>query len=438
MLTYELAPVLFSLIVASCILVAGTMTVVKNTQLLYLLVYVGLAYNAYSGLIININQAFVWSVIFLITILLEYRAKISADVAFILFLATLAAVLLFSAKDIIAVYILIELLSLSTYLLVASTRSNQLAVEASLKYFILGALASGILVLAFAIIYGETGLIQLDQLAIYNTHSDAYQIGGILLLVALLFKLGAAPFHAWTPDVYHGSPQWVLNWIATVPKLAIVTLIVEFMAIGVLPVQSWLINLAIILSMLVGTIGGLNQGIIKRLIAYSSISHASFFLLGSTHLESVLVYIVIYALAIYILLTIIPVKDVYLFQLIGKGHQNGIVGFALVIALLSIAGIPPLYGFFTKFDILSVAIANGQLPIVIITLVASAISAFYYVRIIMMMYFVKNNSWRYQVLVSSLESSPAISYPNAFAVGLAVWLTLTLVIEPSLLELILV
>jgi NADH-quinone oxidoreductase subunit N len=319
--------------------------------------------------------------------------------------ATLGMLVMVSAGDFMTLYVGLELQSLSLYICAALARDALRSTEAGLKYFVLGALASGLLVYGISLVYGFGGTTNFAALAheLTNSHAagDGTVIGIVFVLVGLAFKLSAAPFHMWTPDVYEGAPTPVTALFGTAPKVAAMALLLSVMLgpFGQL-VSQWqmLIEILSVISMLLGSLAAIGQTSIKRLMAYSSIGHMGYALIGlaagtQAGVQATLVYI-----AIYLVMSFGSFACIIAMRRQGKavetiadlaGLSNHRPGYALALAVLmwSMAGIPPLSGFFAKLYVFSAAIDAGLLPLAVIGVLTSVIGAFYYLRVIKVMYF---------------------------------------------------
>ena len=326
----------------------------------------------------------------------------------LILLAVLGMMLMVSANDLIVLYMGLELQSLPLYIIAALRRDSIRSSEAGLKYFLLGALSSGLLLYGISLIYGFTGALSYDgiKLAVDAASSNGGSIsagavvGVVFLLCGLAFKISAAPFHMWTPDVYEGSPTIVTAFFAVVPKLATMTLLIRF-TYGVLgdASASWQQVVVAIagLSMVVGAIGALRQTNIKRLMAYSSIAHMGYALVGLASalpvgVSSVMVYMVIYVISSVGVFALIlsmrrdgqPVERIS--DLAGFSATHPVYAMALLVLMFSMAGIPPLGGFFGKWFVFSAAVEAGFVPLAIIGVLSSVVGAFYYLRIVKIMY----------------------------------------------------
>lgn len=319
--------------------------------------------------------------------------------------ATLGMLMMVSANDLMALYIGLELQSLSLYVVAAFQRDTVRSTEAGLKYFVLGAVSSGLLLYGCSMIYGFTGTTQFGALASVLTGEGATPVGvviGLVFLIAgLAFKVSAVPFHMWTPDVYEGAPTSVTAFFAVAPKIAAIALFLRTMyePFGAL-VADWqqVIVVISILSMLLGAFAAIAQNNIKRLMAYSSIGHIGYALIGlatGTELgvQGVLIYMAVYlfmnigTFAIILNMKVQGRMVENITDLAGLHNNHKLLAFSLMIFMFSMAGIPPLAGFMSKFFIFKAAVDSGLYSLAIIGAVTSVVSAYYYLRIIKVMYF---------------------------------------------------
>ncbi len=310
-----------------------------------------------------------------------------------------------SAINMLTIYLGLELLALSLYAMVALHRNNAEASEAAMKYFVLGALASGMLLYGMSMIYGATGSL---DLATINTvlegkveRSVGARFGLVFVIVGLAFKLGAVPFHMWVPDVYDGAPTSVTLFISTAPKIAAFAMIIRLLVNGLETLHAdWQQMMAIMaaLSMIVGNLVAIAQTNIKRMLAYSTISHVGFLLMGiisanNEGYSSAMFYAITYAFttlaAFGVLLAISRngFEAEKLDDLAGLAKRNGLLAFVMMLAMISLAGVPPLVGFYAKLSVLKAAIGGGFMWLAIIGVVMSVIGAFYYLRVIKLMFF---------------------------------------------------
>ena len=321
--------------------------------------------------------------------------------------ATLGMMMMISANNLMSLYLGLELQSLSLYVIASFQRDDPRSAEAGLKYFVLGALASGMLLYGCSLIYGFTGSTDFIQIALANEINTEHELnigiifGIVFILSGLAFKISAVPFHMWTPDVYEGSPTPVTAFFAVAPKIAALALLMRVM-IGpfgdlVLEWQQIIIFISIA-SMLLGAFAALNQTNIKRLMAYSSIGHVGYALIGvsagnQAGIQGVLIYLVIYlAMNLGTFACILSMRrgDQMLENindLAGLGKTHKPLALTLTILMFSMAGIPPLAGFIGKLYIFLPAIDAGLYTLAIFGVLASVVSAVYYLRIVKIMYF---------------------------------------------------
>ena len=310
-----------------------------------------------------------------------------------------------SAGNFMVMYLGLELMSLAIYVLAAYQRDNVRSNEAGLKYFILGSLASGILLYGISLIYGATGSTQIADVAIalkaMSGHiSPVAVLGSIFIIVGISFKVAAAPFHMWAPDVYEGSPTPVTAFIAIMPKVAAFAVFFRILTVGFATLQDhWgpVFQLLGIGSLAVGAIGAIAQTNIKRLLAYSSIGHVGFLLVGFAAgnvegYQSVLVYLSIYifmSLGAFCLILIVSRDGVgdEINDYAGLAKKRPLLAFLMAMFMLSMAGIPPLAGFIAKLYVLVALVKAGMLVLAIAGVLFSAIGAFYYLRVIKIIYF---------------------------------------------------
>ncbi len=320
--------------------------------------------------------------------------------------AALGMSMMVSANDLISLYLGLELQSLSLYVLASIRRDSPRATEAGLKYFVLGALSSGMLLYGASLIYGFSGATNFETIAgVMTDHAGGAPIGVVFGIVfvsaALAFKVSAAPFHMWTPDVYEGAPTPVTAFFAAAPKLAAMALLVRVLVepLGSL-VGDWrqIVVFVAILSMLIGSFAAIAQTSIKRLMAYSSIGHVGYALVGlaagdETGVRGVLVYMAIYVVmnlgAFAVILSM--KRDGKMVETIGDlaglARTRPMLAGGLGIAMFSMAGIPPLAGFFGKLYVFLAAVSAGLYLLAVIGVLASVVGAFYYLRIVKIMYF---------------------------------------------------
>lgn len=317
--------------------------------------------------------------------------------------AVLGMIVMISAADMMSLYIGFELQSLAMYICAALARDSLRSTEAGLKYFVLGALASGLLIYGISLVYGFSGTTNFATLAqvLQEGAGHGAIVGVVFVLVGLAFKISASPFHMWAPDVYEGAPSSVTALFATAPKAAAFALLLSVMAgpFGGLVAQwQMIVVILAILSMVWGALAAIGQDNIKRLLAYSSISHMGYAMMGLATgtlagLQSSLVYIAIYvvmsfgAFACVVAMRRNGRSVEQISDLAGLSSEHPGFAFAFAVFMWSMAGIPPLAGFFSKLYVFSTAFNAGFDTLTIIGIVASVISAFYYLRVIKVMYF---------------------------------------------------
>ena len=319
-------------------------------------------------------------------------------------LATLGMMLMVAANNLLALYMGLELQSLALYVVAAIDRDNTKSSEAGLKYFVLGALSSGMLLYGISLVYGFTGQIGFDAIAQALTGADrqvGLLFGLVFILAGLAFKISAVPFHMWTPDVYEGAPTPVTAFFAAAPKMAAMAMLVRVVMDGFAPVKlEWqqVIVFISIASMLLGAFAAIGQSNIKRLMAYSSIGHVGFALVGlaagsESGVRGVAIYMIIYlvmTLGTFAFILAMRTKDGQvenIADLAGLSRTNPLMALALTILMFSLAGIPPMAGFFAKWYVFLAAIEANLVALSVIGVIASVIGAYYYLRIIKIMWF---------------------------------------------------
>ena len=327
--------------------------------------------------------------------------------------ATLGMMVMISANHFVTVYIGIELLSLSLYAMVALNRDSVPATEAAMKYFVLGALASGLLLYGMSMVYGATGTLEISAIAETVMAGQANRtilvFGLVFLVSGLAFKLGVVPFHMWIPDVYHGAPTAITLFIASAPKLAAFAVVIRILVSGLLVVSAdWQLMLMIlaVLSMAVGNLAAIAQTNIKRMLAYSAISHMGFMLLGLVSgivggdirlaldaYSASMFYSVTYVLTsagsfgIILLLARSGFESDQINDFAGLNKRSPWFAAMMMMMMFSMAGIPFFVGFFAKFSVLKAVIAADHLWLAMTAVLFSLIGAYYYLRIVKLMYF---------------------------------------------------
>ena len=355
--------------------------------------------------------------------------------ALVLF-AVLGMMVMISASSFLTLYMGLEILALSLYALVALQRDSAIATESAMKYFILGAMASGFLLYGMSMLYGATGSLDVNHVAEVIRHGTANKqllVFGLAFIVAgLAFKLGAVPFHMWVPDVYHGAPTAMTMFIGSAPKLAAFAFVMRLLVEALQPLLidwSGMLMILAVLSMAVGNITAIAQTNIKRMFAYSTIAHMGFLLIGvlSGTVEgygSAMFYAVVYVLmslggfGMIMLLSREGFEADTLNDFKGLNQRSPWLAFMMLLLMFSMAGVPPTVGFYAKFSVLNAAVQAGHLPLVVIAVLFSLIGAFYYLRVVKLMYFDAPES--HEKLFIQPDSSLLISINGLAVLGLGI------------------
>ncbi|MDC1386308.1 NADH-quinone oxidoreductase subunit NuoN [Candidatus Thioglobus sp.] len=323
-------------------------------------------------------------------------------------MSILGMMVMVSGHSLLTLYLGLEIMSLSLYALIATARDRASAIEAALKYFVLGAIASGLLLYGMSMIYGISGSLDISQISSFASASTLgsqqtliLNFGLVFLVIGIAFKLGAVPFHMWVPDVYQGSPTSVTMFLSSVPKIAAIALLIRLLIDGLGELQHYWADLFMILAVLsiaIGSLVALTQTNIKRMLAYSTISHIGFVLLGFvTGVVDGYGAAVFYVLA-YILMSLAAFGSIIVLNRKGfeadqisdfQGLSKHSPWFALImlVVMLSMAGVPPFIGFYSKLFILQQVVAEGYVILAITAVIFAVISAYYYLQIIKTMYF---------------------------------------------------
>jgi NADH-quinone oxidoreductase subunit N len=362
---------------------------------------------------------------------------------FPLFLFSLGGMMVFlAANDLLTMFVALEVLSLPLYLMCGMARRRRLlSQEAALKYFLLGAFSSAFFLYGVALLYGYAGSVTLSRIAaasVGTDRSDTLMFGGLaLLVIGLLFKGSIGPFHTWTPDVYQGAPTPVTAFMAACTKVAAFGAILRVLTVAFEGTRwEWrgLLWGVAIVSMVIGAVLGLTQTDVKRMIAYSSVAHAGFLLVGAIALTAqglsgTMFYLLAYGfttLAAFGVVTLVRNADgeaTHLSQWAGLAKRSPLTAAVFAFLLFALAGIPLTSGFTGKFAVFSAALADGMAPLVVVALVASAVAAFFYLRVVVLMYFSE-----------PAADGPTVSVPGAFttaAITLGVVVTLLLGVLPT-------
>ena len=336
---------------------------------------------------------------------IQQRGMFRGEFYALVLFSVVGMMIMVSGQSMLTLYVGLELLSLSLYALVALDRDNARATEAAMKYFVLGALASGMLLYGMSMVYGMTGSLNISEIntaLMGGSGNHAVLILGLVFIVAgLAFKLGAVPFQMWVPDVYEGSPTAITMLISSVPKLAAFAFVIR-MLVQALPtlIVDWqqMLMIMAVLSIIIGNITAIAQTNLKRMLAYSTISHIGFVLYGlmSASMNG-FVYALFYVVS-YVLMTLAGFGIVLLLSrkgfeadnlddLKGLNQRSPWHAFLMLIVMFSMAGIPPTLGFYAKFSVLQAALQAGYLWLVVFAVLMAVIGAFYYLRVIKLMYF---------------------------------------------------
>jgi NADH-quinone oxidoreductase subunit N len=395
---------------------------IQNTSLIILLITAVITFNETLG----IEQTFLFNGSIIIDYLASFMKIVTLLAAFLVLVissnylktfkifkieypililsSVLGMMVMISSNDLIVFYMGLELQSLALYVLATFNRDQLKSSEAGLKYFVLSALSSGLLLYGCSLIYGFTGSTNFNLIADQlNTDQYALTFGIVFIIVGLAFKISAVPFHMWAPDVYEGSPTSVTLFFTMVPKVAALTVFIRFLYVPFLNlIDQWQMILIFlsIASMLFGAIAAIGQTNLKRLIAYSSISHIGYALAGlatgsNDGIQSSVIYITIYILmnlGLFSCLLMMKRNNKYfedIEDLSGLSKNHPLLSLSLLIILFSLAGIPPLAGFFAKFYIFKSVLEQSMYFLAIVGLLSTVVAAFYYLRIIKIMYFDK-------------------------------------------------
>ena len=336
---------------------------------------------------------------------MQLRNMFRGEYYALLLFATLGMMVMISGQSMLTIYIGLELLSLCLYALVALDRDNAKSTEAAMKYFVLGALASGMLLYGMSMIYGMTGSLDIADIASVlndsNTKNPVLILGLVFVVAGIAFKFGAVPFHMWVPDVYQGAPTAITMLISSIPKFAAFAMAIRLLAQGLAPLAGdWsdMLLIMAVMSIAIGNVTAIAQTNLKRMLAYSTISHMGFLLFGlmSGNLNgfaSSMFYISAYVLmtlagfGMIILLSRQGFEAENLDDLKGLNQRSPWLAFLMLITMFSMAGVPPTIGFYAKFTVLQAALQAGHIIPVVFAVLMAAIGAFYYLRIVKLMYF---------------------------------------------------
>jgi len=333
--------------------------------------------------------------------------------------AVAGGVLMTSFNNMAMLFLGIEILSISLYVLAGSNKDNLGSTEASFKYFLMGSFATGFLLLGIAFVYGATRSFQINIIGEYVlAHAGElpafFYAGALLMLIGLAFKISAVPFHFWAPDVYEGSPSSITAFMSTVVKIAAIAAFYKIFSIcftTIQPVWALVLQIIMVLTLVLANVTAVYQNSVKRMLAYSSIGHVGYILLAFLSDDqgsdgTIFFYLAAYAVSSLAAFTILLAiggaeEDSTVDKFNGLFKRNPLLAVGMTIALLSLAGIPPLPGFFGKYMVFALAIENGQVGFVILAVVTSLIGVYYYFRTIIAMYFKEANATRISTPVST-------------------------------------
>ncbi len=336
---------------------------------------------------------------------LQARQMFTGEFYTLALFGVLGMMVMISAHSFLTLYLGLELLSLSMYAMVALQRDNRVASEAAMKYFLLGAMASAMLLYGMSMLYGVTGSLDLGEISRAIDEGEIERMllvfGLVFMLVGVAFKLGAVPFHMWVPDVYHGAPTAVTQFISTAPKIAAFALLIRLLVDGLGGLQSeWhdILVLLAILSISVGNIIAIAQTNIKRMLAYSGIAHAGFLILGvlsgtAEGYAAGMFYVIVYAVmglagfGMVLLMSRAGFEADSLEDYKGLNQRNPWFALMVLFIMFSMAGVPPFIGFWAKLAVLQAVVASGLIWLAVLAVIFSVIGAFYYLRVIKLMYF---------------------------------------------------
>jgi len=369
---------------------------------------------AFNGLFVSdgLSSALKYAVVILVALVFVYSRNYLKDrdifkgEFYVLGLfGLLGMMVMISANHFLSMYLGLELLSLSLYAMVAFNRDNPDAAEAAMKYFVLGAIASGMLLYGMSMVYGMTGSLNIAEVAMSIDQMKESNIvlifGLVFMVIGLAFKMGAVPFHMWLPDVYHGSPSTVTSYIASAPKIAGFAMIIRILAEGMGGMQAdWqgMLVIMAVLSMVLGNVVAIAQTNLKRMLAYSTISHVGFIMLGllagnQEGYAAAMFYTIVYALmslgsfGVIMLLARKGFEADELNDLKGLNQRSPWFAFIMLILIFSMAGVPPTVGFWAKLAVLKAVVNIDMLWLALVAVFFSIVGVYYYLRVIKLMYF---------------------------------------------------
>jgi NADH-quinone oxidoreductase subunit N len=419
---------MFLLVMVCAILIVDLFIVNQNKTVTYLLTQVSLfctvlilllthppgITHLFNHMFVNDVMSYVLKVFICLSVMamllysrsyLLVRGLFTGEFLALAMFATLGMMVMTSASNFLTLYLGLELLALSLYAMVALQRDSAIATESAMKYFILGAMASGFLLYGMSMLYGATGTLDINRISQAIQHGavnkELLVFGLVFIVAGLAFKLGAVPFHMWVPDVYHGAPTAMTLFIGSAPKLAAFAFVMRLLVEAMQPLMihwSGMLAILAVLSMAVGNITAIAQTNLKRMFAYSTIAHMGFLLVGvlSGSIEgygSAMFYALVYVLmslgafGMIMLLSREGFEADTLNDFKGLNQRSPWLAFMMLLLMFSMAGVPPTVGFYAKFSVLNAALAAGHITLVVMAVLFSLIGAFYYLRIVKLMYF---------------------------------------------------
>ena len=410
---------------------------VANHEMASQVLFNGNFVRDYMGDVLKISVYFIMLFVFVYSKqYLRNKLIFKGEFYALMLFGLLGIMIMISGYNYITLYLGLELVALSSYALVAYDRSNTQSNESAMKYFILGAIASGMLLYGMSMIYGATGTLQVDEIsaAIANSHNTLLVVFGLVfVLVGVSFKLGAAPFHMWVPDVYQGAPTATTLFISSAPKIAAFAFAIRVLAQsleGVFDQWQQIIALIAILSIIIGNLFALQQDNIKRLFAYSTISHVGFMLLGflggSDGYAASMFYIITYALmsvagfGMIVVLSCKGFEAENISDFKGLNQRSGWFAFMMLLIVSSMAGFPPLVGFFSKLYVLKAVVDQGYYVLAGVAVLFAVIGSFYYLRIIKTMYFDESDSD--QEITAGFDVKSILSFNALLQLGLLLFI----------------
>nr|AER54600.1 NADH dehydrogenase subunit 2 [Nemopsis bachei] len=407
-----------------------------NIFILYLIIEISVNFEIWHLVFLSneLWRNIIMFVVFLsFIIVLNLIKDLKFEVVFLNIMVLMGSMMIITCDNLIVIYLGLELQTFSLFILISKNRVSLKGSEAALKYFILGALSSGLFLLGISFIFSNGSSLNLRDLYLTVTmDKNLIQISSFLICLSLFFKLALFPLHFWVADIYEGSSWDVISLLSTIPKISVLSIVLQM-----INYSSFFIICGVI-SIILGTIGAMNQTKVKRLLAYSGIGHMGFIILGfglltNQGLEASFIYLFIYIFTILGIFSLIYgtlfTKNYFIVELGGLNLINKLIAFSWLVFFLSIAGIPPFAGFINKWLILLALVNSNYLVPVLIGVLFSAIAAGYYLRVVKITYFQKTSSyisWE-NILKPKFELNPTLS----FITGISIYLSVFLIIHPS-------